>query len=61
MDRMKRAAQQLRDNATANRSVGREDEADRQEARATELESGHVTDRTDTVSALIRWGLGRNG
>lgn len=59
MSRLKRAADQNRAQAARLRENGREDTADRLEARAAELESGRVTDRTDAVSALISWGFGR--
>lgn len=58
MSRLKKAAEALRKDAARNRSVGRDAQADRQEARADELESGRVTDRTDQASAIVRLGLG---
>lgn len=54
MDRLKKAAAKNRAAANRQRATGREDAAARLEARADELESGRVTDRTDTVVALFR-------
>lgn len=58
-DRMKRQAKQNRAAAAELRNRGKDTAAKRLEDRATELESGRVTDVTDTVSGLIRWGLRR--
>ncbi|TJZ55876.1 hypothetical protein FCH28_11365 [Streptomyces piniterrae] len=54
MDRLKRAAAVNRKAADAERERGNDKVADRYEARADELESGRVTDRTDDVIALVR-------
>ncbi|SHL74731.1 hypothetical protein [Streptomyces yunnanensis] len=59
MSRLKKAAEELRNDAARNRAVGRDEQAARQEARARELESGRVTDRTDDVLAIVRFGLRR--
>jgi hypothetical protein len=59
MSRMTRAAAANRTEADRQRGAGRKDSADRLEARADELDSGKVTDQTDTVSAVIKWGFGR--
>jgi hypothetical protein len=58
-ERMKKQAEQNRVAAKELRSRGRDDAADRLEARADELESGRVTDVTDSVVRLISWGFGR--
>ena len=54
MSRLKKAAAANRTAAANERARGREDVADRYEARAEELESGRVEDRTDTTIALFR-------
>lgn len=59
MDRLKKAAEDHRKAAEVQRAHGREAVATRWEARADELESGKVTDHTDTVSALISWAFRR--
>ena len=48
MDRLKKAA------AAVQRDHGRDAVADRWEARADELESGRVVDRTDDVIGIFR-------
>ncbi|MFJ6579264.1 hypothetical protein ACIQMY_25295 [Streptomyces sp. NPDC091368] len=58
-DRMKKQAAQNREAAKQLRRRGKDDEAQRLEDRAVELESGRVTDVTDTVSGLISWGFRR--
>ncbi|MFF7042351.1 hypothetical protein [Streptomyces massasporeus] len=59
MDRMKRQAERNREAAKALRSRGKDEAAARAEARADDLESGRVTDVTDTVIGLYRWAQGR--
>ncbi|MFF7561107.1 hypothetical protein ACFZB4_14120 [Streptomyces pseudovenezuelae] len=59
MDRLKKAAAANREAAAVQRAHGREDVAQRWEARADELESGEVTDCTDAVSSLISWAFRR--
>lgn len=54
MNRMKKAAAEAREAAAVQRAHGREDVADRWEARADDLESGKVTDRTDAMVGLLR-------
>ncbi|MFD5875681.1 hypothetical protein [Streptomyces sp. NPDC060322] len=56
---MKKQAEQNRAAAKVLRSRDKNGAAKRLEDRADELESGRVTDVTDTVSSLIRWGFGR--
>ncbi|MFE7510173.1 hypothetical protein ACFU8I_02930 [Streptomyces sp. NPDC057540] len=58
-DRMKKQAAQNREAARQLRKRGKDDEAQRLEDRAAELESGRVTDVTDTVSGLISWAFRR--
>jgi hypothetical protein len=58
-DRMKNQAAKNRDAAKVLRSRGKDDAAERMEARADELESGRVTDVTDSVSSLISWAFRR--
>ncbi|WP_438489547.1 hypothetical protein [Streptomyces sp. S186] len=48
-----------RKDAARNRAVGRDEQVARQEARANEMESGRVVDRTDAVLAIVRFGLRR--
>lgn len=59
MDRLKRQAERNRAAAKALRSRGKDEAAERAEARADDLESGRVTDFTDTVIGLYRWAQGR--
>ncbi|MEU3856056.1 hypothetical protein AB0F03_01520 [Streptomyces sp. NPDC028722] len=59
MDRLKKAAAANREAAAVQRAHRREGVAERWEARADELESGAVTDVTDSVSGLVRWAFGR--
>ncbi|WP_274914324.1 hypothetical protein [Streptomyces sp. WZ-12] len=59
MNRLKKAAADNREAAAVQRAHGREDTARRLEARADELESGRVTDRTDAVIGLIGWARRR--
>ncbi|MEU0278427.1 hypothetical protein [Streptomyces sp. NPDC006195] len=58
-ERMKRQAEANRAAARVLRNRRADDAATRMEDRAAELESGRVTDVTDQVSSLIRWGLRR--
>ncbi|PTH86968.1 hypothetical protein C9J60_16365 [Streptomyces sp. A244] len=58
-DRMKAQAAKNRDAAKVLRNRGKDDAAERMEARADELESGRVTDVTDSVSSLISWAFRR--
>ncbi|WP_336318799.1 hypothetical protein [Streptomyces lavendofoliae] len=58
-DRMKAQADKNRDTAKVLRSRGKDDAAKRMEDRASELESGRVTDVTDQVVGLFRWAQGR--
>ncbi|GGU52428.1 hypothetical protein [Streptomyces lavendofoliae] len=58
-DRMKKQAEQNRAVAKELRNRDKNDAAKRYEDRAAELESGRVTDVTDSVSRLISWGFGR--
>jgi hypothetical protein len=58
-DRMKNQAAKNRDAATVLRNRGKDEAAERMEARADELESGRVTDVTDSVSSLISWAFRR--
>lgn len=53
MSRLKKAAADTRDAALLHRIAGNTETADRMEARADALDSGKVTDRTDTVAALF--------
>ncbi|MCX4765313.1 hypothetical protein OG562_30925 [Streptomyces sp. NBC_01275] len=57
MSRLKNAAASNRAAAQVQRDAGREQAADRLEARAGELESGKVVDRTDAASALVRFAF----
>ncbi|MFD8811780.1 hypothetical protein ACFV23_09900 [Streptomyces sp. NPDC059627] len=59
MDRLKKAAADHREAAAVVRARGNKAKAQRMEDRAAELESGNVTDVTDSVSALISWGFRR--
>ncbi|MFE7902128.1 hypothetical protein ACFU3E_32470 [Streptomyces sp. NPDC057424] len=59
MDRLKRQAERNREAAKVLRSRGRDEAAARVDARAVDLESGRVTDVTDTVIGLYRWAQGR--
>ncbi|MEU0388004.1 hypothetical protein [Streptomyces chartreusis] len=59
MDRMKRQAERNREAAKVLRSRGKDTAAKQMEARADELESGRVTDVTDSVVGLFRWAQGR--
>ncbi|MGW5132347.1 hypothetical protein [Streptomyces sp. NPDC004135] len=59
MDRLKAQASKNRDAAKVLRSRGKEAAAQRMEDRADELESGRVTDVTDSVVGLFRWAQGR--
>jgi muconolactone delta-isomerase len=52
-DRMTRQAAQNREAAKDLRAAGKDSAAERLEHRAAELESGSVTDVTDTVIGLI--------
>ncbi|MEV7079729.1 hypothetical protein AB0N88_14440 [Streptomyces sp. NPDC093516] len=58
-DRMRKQATKNRDAAKVLRQRGKDAAAKRLEARADELESGRVTDCTDTVSDLISWAFRR--
>lgn len=58
-DRMKNQAAKNRDVAKVLRNRGEDEAAERMEARADELESGRVTDVTDSVSSLISWAFRR--
>lgn len=58
-ERMNNQAAQNREAARTLRNRGQEAKAKEMEDRADALESGRVTDRTDEVSAWVRWGLGR--
>lgn len=59
MDRLKRQAAKNREAAKVLRSRGKDTAAKQMEARADELESGRVTDVTDSVVGLFRWAQGR--
>ncbi|MFF7226606.1 hypothetical protein ACIP4T_18415 [Streptomyces massasporeus] len=59
MDRLKAQASKNRDAAKVLRSRGKDTAAKQMEARADELESGRVTDVTDSVVGLFRWAQGR--
>ena len=54
MSRLKKAADANRIAAAKQRAAGHEDVAARYEARAEELDSGRVVDRTDDVISLFR-------
>ncbi|KDN77870.1 hypothetical protein DF19_02495 [Streptomyces olindensis] len=58
-DRMKNQAAKNREAAKVLRKRGKDEAAERMEARADELESGRVTDVTDSVSSLISWAFRR--
>ncbi|GAA2929640.1 hypothetical protein [Streptomyces enissocaesilis] len=58
-DRMKKQAAKNRDAAREVRNRGNEEGARQLERRADELESGRVTDVTDSVSGLISWAFRR--
>ncbi|MFJ5109341.1 hypothetical protein ACIQAD_01595 [Streptomyces sp. NPDC088551] len=58
-ERMRNQAEANRAAARVLRNRGADDAATRMEDRAAELESGRVTDVTDQVRSLIRWGLRR--
>lgn len=58
-DRMKQQAAKAREAAKTVRNRGNNDKAQQLETYADRLDSGKVPDRTDTVSRLITWGLGR--
>uniref|UniRef100_A0AAU1HZL3 Uncharacterized protein n=1 Tax=Streptomyces sp. NBC_00180 TaxID=2903632 RepID=A0AAU1HZL3_9ACTN len=58
-ERMKEQAEKSREAARVVRSRGNEESARRMESYADELESGRVTDVTDTVSGLISWAFRR--
>jgi hypothetical protein len=53
-DRMKKAAADNREEALLHRIAGNDTTADRMEARANDLESGKVTDRTDEAIGIVR-------
>ncbi|GLW45146.1 hypothetical protein Stsp02_08080 [Streptomyces sp. NBRC 14336] len=59
MDRLKAQASKNREAAKLLRSRGKDTAAKQMEARADELESGRVTDVTDSVVGLFRWAQGR--
>ncbi|MDK1348038.1 hypothetical protein QNO09_33105 [Streptomyces sp. 378] len=59
MDRLKAQASKNREAAKVLRSRGKDTAAKQMEARADELESGRVTDVTDSVVGLFRWAQGR--
>ncbi|MFF7226220.1 hypothetical protein ACIP4T_35950 [Streptomyces massasporeus] len=59
MDRLKAQASKNREAAKVLRSRGRDTAAKQMETRADELESGRVTDVTDSVVGLFRWAQGR--
>ncbi|MFJ7180982.1 hypothetical protein ACIQXA_32335 [Streptomyces massasporeus] len=59
MDRLKAQAAKNREAAKVLRRRGKETAAKQMEDRADELESGRVTDCTDTVSGLISWAFRR--
>ncbi|MGW5616639.1 hypothetical protein [Streptomyces sp. NPDC003877] len=59
MDRLKAQASKNRDAAKVLRNRGKDTAARQMEARADELESGRVTDVTDSVVGLFRWAQGR--
>ncbi|MCZ4510451.1 hypothetical protein O3Q52_20105 [Streptomyces sp. ActVer] len=54
-DRMKAQAAKNRGAAKVLRGRGKGDAAKRMEDRADELESGRVTDQTDTILSAWRW------
>ncbi|MET9759884.1 hypothetical protein ABZ016_12615 [Streptomyces sp. NPDC006372] len=59
MDRLKAQASKNREAAKVLRSRGKDTAAKQMETRADELESGRVTDVTDSVVGLFRWAQGR--
>lgn len=59
MDRMKAQAAKNREAAKVLRLRGKDTAAEEMETRASELESGRVTDCTDAVSDLISWAFRR--
>ncbi|MFJ4081146.1 hypothetical protein ACIP2Z_19535 [Streptomyces iakyrus] len=59
MDRLKAQASKNREAAKVLRSRGKDTAAKQMESRADELESGRVTDVTDSVVGLFRWAQGR--
>ncbi|MEU4465668.1 hypothetical protein AB0G20_18445 [Streptomyces sp. NPDC024017] len=59
MDRLKAQASKNREAAKVLRSRGKDTAAQQMETRADELESGRVTDVTDSVVGLLRWAQGR--
>ncbi|AXE87530.1 hypothetical protein [Streptomyces sp. Go-475] len=59
MDRLKAQASKNRDAAKVLRNQGKDAAAKQMEDRADELESGRVTDVTDSVVGLFRWAQGR--
>ncbi|OUD04657.1 hypothetical protein [Streptomyces swartbergensis] len=58
-DRMKNQAKKNREAAKGLRNRGKDDAAQRLEDRADELESGRVTDQTDTILSAWSWARGR--
>lgn len=52
--RMKQQAAANREEALLQRVAGNDARADRLEARADQLDSGKVTDRTDDVIAVVK-------
>lgn len=56
---MKKQAAENRAAAKVLRTRGDDTSAQHLEARADELDSGRVTDVTESVSALIRWSTRR--
>lgn len=59
MSRMSDAADASREEALLHRIGGSDEIADALDARADELDSGTVTDRTDEVIGMFRAVLGR--
>jgi hypothetical protein len=59
MDRLKKQAAKNREAAKVLRNRGKDTAAKQMETRADELESGRVTDVTDSVVGLFRWAQGR--
>ncbi|MCT9003474.1 hypothetical protein [Streptomyces rhizosphaerihabitans] len=59
MNRLKKATAANRAAAQVQREAGREEAAVRLEARAGELESGRLTDRTDDALAIVRFAFRR--
>lgn len=58
-NRMEQQARVNREQAAILRDLGRTEPADRLDKRATDLDSGKVTDQTDNALSLVRWALGR--